>query len=179
MSPSHAAGILALGLAVALVGCASVRSNTLATVPHVDLDRYAGRWYIISHVPYFLERGKVASYDTYARLPDGRLSNDFTFRPESVTAPEKTWHGTAEVLDPQTNATWKVSFFWPISVTYKIFALDPDYRWAVVGTKDAGLLWVLSRDRQMAPELYGKITRQLTESAIATDKLEMVPQPGG
>ncbi|MEO6875743.1 MAG: lipocalin family protein [Opitutaceae bacterium] len=143
----------------------------------MDLDRYVGRWYVISHVPYFLERGKVASYDTYGRRPDGLLTNDFTFRPGSLTASEKTWHGKAEIVDHDTNATWKVSFIWPFSVTYKIFALDPDYRWSVVGTKDAGLLWVLARERHITPELYASIVRQLQEAGIATDGLATVPQP--
>jgi apolipoprotein D and lipocalin family protein len=45
---------------------------------------------VISHVPYFLEKGKVATYDTYARRSDGKLVNNFTFREKSFDAPEKT-----------------------------------------------------------------------------------------
>ncbi|MDI1318740.1 MAG: lipocalin family protein, partial [bacterium] len=131
-----------------LAGCAT-QGTPPATVASVDLDRYMGRWYVISHVPYFLERGKVASYDTYARRPDGRLTNNFTFREKTLESPEKTWAGVARVVEGTGNATWKVSFVWPVSVTYKIFLLDADYRWAVVGTADAGLLWVLARDRQL------------------------------
>lgn len=167
-----------LSLAALLTGgCATSSGPLPATVAHVDLDRYVGRWYVISHVPYFLERGKVASYDTYAKRPDGKLTNDFTFRPERVDAPEKTWHGTAEIIDRATNATWKVSFIWPLSVTYKVFALDPEYRWAVVGTKDAGLLWVLARDRRLAAPVYENILGQLRAKGISTAELALVPQP--
>ncbi len=168
---------LLLGMVAAAGGCMSSAKLPPATVARVDLPRYMGRWYVISNVPYFLERGKVASYDTYALRPDGSLSNDFTFRPGDVNAPEKTWFGKAEIVDHATNATWKVSFFWPISVTYKIFALDPNYQWAVVGTGDAGLLWVLARERQIAPSLHESIERELQARGIATDKLARVPQP--
>ena len=131
--------LLASALAVLLfAGCVTSTQTLPAPVARVDLDRYMGRWYVISHTPYLLERGKVASYDTYARRPDGRLTNNFTFREQTVDGPEKTWEGTARVIDPVSNAVWKVSFFWPVSVTYKIFALDPvlrdfDAAFALVG----------------------------------------------
>jgi len=158
-------------------GCATTKQPLPAAVASVDLDRYMGRWYVISHVPYFLERGKVASYDTYARRPDGRLTNNFTFREKTVDGPEKTWEGVARVIDTTSNATWKVSFIWPVSVTYKIFALDPDYRWAVVGTKDGGLLWVLARERRLAPDTYAAILKDLRANGLPADELRPVPQP--
>ena len=167
-------GFSLLGL---FAGCASTPKTLPATVAHVDLDRYLGRWYVISHVPYFLEKGKVASYDTYARRPDGKLVNNFTFRPGTVTAPEKTWEGVAWVTDTTTNATWKVQFVWPFSVTYKIFALDPAYTWAVVGTSDAGLLWVLAWDRSLPADTYAAIQSELRTRGIDPAPLVFVPQP--
>ena len=80
-------------------------------------------------------------------------------------------------IDTSTNATWKVSFFWPVSVTYKIFALDPDYRWAVVGTKDGGLLWVLARERRLTPDTYATILTGLRAKGLSVEKLRAVPQP--
>jgi len=160
-----------------LAGCISSRKPLPAAVASVDLDRYMGRWFVISHVPYFLEKGKVASYDTYARRPDGRLTNNFTFREKNLEGPEKTWEGTARVIDPVSNATWKVSFVWPVSVTYKIFSLDPNYRWAVVGTKDGGLLWVLSRERRLPPETYAAILADLKARGFPAEELVLVPQP--
>ncbi|MCX6953857.1 MAG: lipocalin family protein [Verrucomicrobia bacterium] len=168
--------LLTLG-ALLVAGCTSAPRPAPATVAHVDLERYSGRWYVISHVPYFLEKGKVATYDAYARRPDGKLTNDFTFRKGSFDARENTWHGTAEVVDPTTNATWKVRFIWPLSATYKVFALDPDYRWAVVGNGDASLLWVLARERQLDPAVYERALAEVRAKGIATDPLARVPQP--
>ncbi len=159
----------------ALAGCATTPRP--ATVARVDLDRYMGRWFVVSHVPYFLERGKVASSDFYAPRPDGRLVNDFTFREGSVDGPEKTWHGVAWVTDTSTNATWKVRFLWPFAVTYKIYALDPDYRWAAVGTADAGLLWILARERRLNPADYERALAELRAKGIDVSRLAFVPQP--
>lgn len=166
---------IALASVLAFAGCASAPRPP--TVARVDLDRYLGRWFVISHVPYFLERGKVASSDFYARRPDGRLVNNFTFREGSIDGPEKTWEGVAWVTDTETNATWKVRFLWPFSVTYKIYALDPDYRWAAVGTEDAGLLWILARDRQLAPADHDRALGELRAKGIDVSRLVPVPQP--
>lgn len=160
-----------------LTGCTTMPKPP--TVAHVDLDRYMGRWFVISHVPYFLERGKVASSDYYARRPDGRLVNNFTFREGAVDGPEKTWEGVAWVTDTTTNATWKVRFVWPFAVTSKIYALDPDYRWAAVGTDDAKLLWILARERSLEPADYERALAGLRAKGIDVSGLAFVPQPAG
>lgn len=63
------------------------------------------------------------------------------------------------------------------AITYKIFALDADYAWAVVGTKDAGLLWVLARERSLPADTYAAILAELESKGIATAPLAFVPQP--
>lgn len=168
-------GALALGV---LTGCASPALPPLRTVPHVDLDRYLGRWYVIANIPYFLENGKVATHDTYAKRPDGKLDNIFTFRRGGFDAPEVSWHGTAWVTNTTTNAEWKVRFIWPFSSTYLVLELDPEYRWAVVGTPGRGLLWILARDRQMSAADYEHVLALIERQGYDRTKIKPVPQPG-
>ncbi len=168
-------GALVLG---AFAGCSSPALPPLRTVGHVDMDRYLGRWYVIANIPYFLENGKVASYDTYAKRPDGKLDNIFTFRPGGLNAPEKSWHGTAWVTNTTTNAEWKVRFIWPFSSTYLVLELDPDYRWAVVGTPGRGLLWILARERQMSGADYEHVLALIERQGYDRTKINPVPQPG-
>ena len=47
----------------------------------------------------------------------------------------------------------------------------------MVGTKDAGLLWVLARERQLPESTYTSILRQLDEKGIDPTPLKLVPQP--
>lgn len=169
-----AGGALALGT---LAGCASAPLAPLRTVAHVDLDRYLGRWHVIANIPYFLENGKVASYDTYARRPDGRLDNIFTFRKGRFDAPEESWRGVAWVTNPTTNAEWKVRFVWPLATTYLVLELDPDYRWAVVGTPGRNLLWILARDRQMSAADYEHVLTLIEKQGYDRTKIKPVPQP--
>ena len=167
-------GALALG---ALAGCSSPVMPPLRTVAHVDMDRYLGRWNVIANIPYFLENGKVASYDTYAKRPDGKLDNIFTFRKGSFVAPEQSWHGTAWVTNTTTNAEWKVRFIWPFYSTYLVLELDPDYRWAVVGTPGRDLLWILARDRQMSAADYEHVLSLIEKQGYDRTKIKPVPQP--
>jgi apolipoprotein D and lipocalin family protein len=160
-----------------LTGCSTMSTPPLRTVPHVDLDRYLGRWYVIANIPYFLEKGKVASYDTYAKRPDGKLDNIFTFRKGGFDAPETSWHGTAWVTNPTSNAEWKVRFLWPLSTTYLVLELDPDYRWAVVGTPGRDLLWILARDRSLPAADYERILRLIEAQGYDRGKIALVPQP--
>lgn len=170
--------VLVVLLSFFLAGCSNMSSTSKPqTVPSLDLARYVGRWYVISNIPYFLEKGKVATYDTYTLLPDGRLANDFTFRKGSFAAPEKTWHGKATIVNKATNAEWKVSFVWPLKATYLVLDLDTEYRWAVVGTPNRKLLWVLSRTRQLPSAAYERIVSRISGRGYDVKKLTLVPQP--
>jgi apolipoprotein D and lipocalin family protein len=46
-----------------------------------------------------------------------------------------------------------VSFFWPFSGDYWILGLDPEYRFAVVGSPNRKYLWILSRTPQLPAPL--------------------------
>jgi len=159
-----------------MAGCATTPAP-VRTVPQVDLSRYLGNWYVIANIPYFLEKGKVASYDTYSLRPDGRLNNVFTFRQGSFAAPEKSWHGVAWVVNRQANAEWRVRFLWPFYSTYLVLELDPDYRWAVVATPGHKLLWVLARDRQLDETTYQQILQRIAAQGYDIKRLTKVPQP--
>ena len=164
--------------ALGMAGCATSQPP-LRTVPHVDMSRYLGNWYVIANIPYFLEKGKVASYDTYSMRPDGRMDNIFTFRKGSLDAPEQSWHGVAWVVNRTSNAEWKVRFIWPFTATYLVLELDPQYQWAVVGTPGRNLLWVLARDRHLTEATYAQILNQIAAQGYDTNRLALVPQPAG
>ena len=174
----RAAGLLPCGLIFVLAGCASApKPPPLHTVAHVDLPRYQGNWCVIANIPYFLEKGKVASYDTYSPRADGRMNNIFTFRRGSFAAPEQSWHGVAWVVNRDSNAEWKVRFLWPFTSTYLVLELDPDYRWAVVATPGHKLLWVLARERSLAAATYANILQRIQAQGYDTNRLATVPQP--
>jgi lipocalin len=114
---------------IAMSGCTSMQ-QPMQTVPHVDLPRYMGDWYVIANIPYFAEKDCVDSIESYALRPDGKIDNWFTCRKKSFDAPMKRKAtAVATVKDTATNATWSVGFFKVISVKYLILVIN-GWRWA-------------------------------------------------
>jgi len=141
-----------VGILTALVAAMVARKpvRPLATVQHVDLDRYAGMWFEIARMPTHAEdkcdRDVTATYEVTdsgmrvinrCRRADGRI---------------KSAIGRARVVGDRTNARLQVSFapsfldalpfVWG---DYWILDLADDYGAAMVGTPDRKHLWLLSR----------------------------------
>ena len=53
-----------------LSACSSV--EPLATVDHVDLDRFMGDWYVIANIPTSIETEAFNAIETYRLDEDGR-----------------------------------------------------------------------------------------------------------
>jgi apolipoprotein D and lipocalin family protein len=168
--------LLTLGLSSACTTMKSPALPPLKTVSHLDLNRYMGDWFVYSHIPYALEKGKVGTLDRYALRPDGKIDNIFLFRKGSLDAPLQAWNGVAWVHDHSTNAEWRVQFLWPLRVTYLIIDLDPDYQWSVIGYPNRKLAWVLSRKPTLDDATYQGILTRLKEQGYDPSLLAKVPQ---
>lgn len=169
---------LLLALLVA-TGCASSKAAPVRTVPHVDLDRYMGDWRVIAHFPYWAEKGKVGTIDRYALNPDGTIANTFLYREKTLDAPEEQKRFKAWVHDKTTNAEWRVRFFGPIVAAYLVLDLDPEYRWAAVGTPSRKYFWVLARDTSLPDDVYQGILQRAAAQGFDIGKVKKVPQPKG
>ena len=132
--------------------------NSLEVVPHVELEKYLGKWYEIAHLPFRFEDDCTDITATYSLSKDGNVSvlNE-CLRDGKL----KQAKGKAKVVDKNTGAKLKVTFFWPFSADYWIIDLGEDYDYAVVGTPNRKYLWILSRTPQMDDKLFS----QLIESA--------------
>ena len=170
------ASIIIAALAVSGSGCASMK-QPLRPVPHVDLDRYMGDWYVIANIPYFAEKNCFDSVESYALRTDGRIDNWFTCRKKSFDAPMKRIaNAVATVTDKQSNAVWSVRFFKIFAVKYFILALDPDYRWVAVGHPSRRYGWVMARTKTLDDQTYNAILDRLAEQGYDRGKFQRVPQ---
>ncbi len=168
--------LTALGVILLMGSCSTVKNPPLQTVPYLDLQRFMGDWYVIAHIPYSLEKGKVGTLDRYAMRPDGRIDNSYLFRREHLDAPLEEWKGVAWVVNPATQAEWRVQFLWPFRVPYLVTALDKDYQWAVIGYPNRKLGWVLSRTPQMAPQDYSLAMQSLKRQGYDLSRFAKVLQ---
>jgi apolipoprotein D and lipocalin family protein len=170
----------ALAAILVMSGCTSMR-QPLQTVPHVDIPRYMGDWYVIANITYFAEKDCVNSVESYALRADGRIDNWFTCRKKSFDAPMKRKvNALATIEDPSTNAVWSVSFFKLLSVKYLILDLDPNYQWVAVGHPSRKYGWVMSRSKSLPEATYQQILLHLQQQGYDPAKFRKVPQsPAG
>ena len=165
-------GILCL---TTLGGCSGDDQPPLTLAPQVDLQRYAGRWYIIANIPYFAERGKVGSYFDVS-FPDGKVNDVYYGRDSTLDAPLTSFTMHGYVVPGTGNARWRESPFWPIYLSYLILWVDPDYHYALVGYPGRGYGWVLSRSPTMDDATYRGLLARFAAEGYDTTLFRRVPQ---
>lgn len=128
-------------------------------VDQVDIQKYAGKWYEIAHLPMYFQRKCVSNISaqytvnadqTMGVLNSCRIENGEMISSEGVAYPQN-----------QGNSKLKVSFLPPglrwIPFTrghYWVLRVDPEYKVALVGGPSNKYLWILSREPQLDEATY-------------------------
>jgi apolipoprotein D and lipocalin family protein len=161
-------------LSLLLAGCTGVPEG-VRPVSGFQLDRYLGTWYEIARLDHSFERGLTGVSATYSRRPDGGV--DVLNRGYDAAKGEwKEARGRAYFLGSPEVGSLKVSFFGPFYGGYHVFALDTDYRWALVAGYDHDYLWILARERQLPQDVLEGLLVRARTAGFATDALIF---PGG
>ncbi|MBD3403784.1 hypothetical protein GF420_12870 [candidate division GN15 bacterium] len=174
--------IIAIAVVVLIVGPGVLyllwtgQSRPMATVEHVNLERFMGDWYVIANIPTFAERGAVNAIERYRLRDRETVDIRFTFRQDSADGEAKEYTATGFVEDTMSNASWKVQFFWPIKFPFKIIRLADDYSHTVIGVPNRKYVWIMSRTPELADSTYLSIVADLAEIGYDTAQVEMVPQ---
>lgn len=170
-------GALALLGLINLLPLGAVAEEPMATVAHVDLQRYVGLWHEVAKIPNRFQkqclRGTTAQYTL---RPDGRI----TVLNSCIKADGRAdqAEGLARVVDTATGAKLKVSFVsflgWrPFWGDYWVIGLDPGYRWAVVGTPNRKYGWVLAREPQLDAATLEQVFTILEASGYRREVFEV------
>jgi apolipoprotein D and lipocalin family protein len=148
--------------------------NALDVVPHVELEKYLGKWYEIAHLPAKFQDGCSETTATYTLSKNGSISVLNECRRKGKVTRAK---GKAKVVDKTTGAKLKVTFFWPFYGDYWILKLGNDYDYSVVGTPNRKYLWILSRTPQMDNELFSQLTEFAKSNGFDVGNLIRTSQP--
>jgi len=160
-----------------------VSMRTAQSVPTVDLDRYAGRWYEIARLPNRFQkncaRGTTADYEL---LPDGeiRVVNSC----EKADGSPMRAEGRARLADKRgPTSRLKVRFapgflsFLPmVWGDYWVLDLPDDYSTALVGTPSHDYLWILSRTPELDEATYERIVATAAAQGFDIARLVRSPQ---
>ena len=167
-------------LATLSVSCASTTQRLklppLQVVEKVVLQRYLGTWYEIASCPQRFQTGCSGTQATYSLRPDGDLKVLNRCHLDTLAGEEKVATGRARVVDATSNAKLEVSFFGPFWGDYWVIQLDPEYRYAVVGSPGRDYLWILSRTPALDGETWKAIVDRLKTEGYPLDRLQRTLQ---
>jgi len=161
-------------MSLLLSSCKTMDRNNmkpLETVNFVDINRYIGEWYEIARYEHRFQKGCVGSKATYSLRDDGKITVVNECFEKSFSDNIRSAKGKAWVVDKQSNAKLKVSFFWPFSGDYWVIDLGENYEYAVVGHPGRKYLWILSRTPEMDENVYNEILARLENQDYDTTKL--------
>src|SRR3989339_1204669 len=123
-------------------------------VRELDLNRYLGTWYEIARFPHSFEKNLQGVTATYSLRRDGKIKVLNQGFKGSLEGKLSTAVGKAKIPDPSQPSKLKVSFFLWFYGDYFVLELDPDYKWAMIGSSTDNFFWILSRTPKMDPAVY-------------------------
>ncbi|MEA3642503.1 MAG: lipocalin family protein [Lamprobacter sp.] len=126
-----------------------------ATVAQVDLDRLLGAWFEVARLPNLEADGpwqhSVNVTATYTKGPDGRLSVQTVAQNAKAGMRRSEVTGSVHPADP-SGSKLILRFFKLIRGDLWVIGLDPDYRWALMGTPSRRRLWLIARTPHIEPD---------------------------
>ena len=154
----------------------AVAFHPLNPVPHVDLERFMGPWYVIASIPTFVDRESFNAIESYELDKDGTVSTTFTFRKGSENGPKRTYRPRGFVKPDGSNALWGMQFIWPIKADYQIVYLDEDYTKVIVAREKRDLVWIMARTPHISEDEYQDLVRRIVEMGYSKSELRLTPQ---
>jgi len=141
-----------------------------------DLNRYLGTWYELARFPHSFEKDLVGVTATYSLRPDGKVRVENAGYKGTLEGKRDVAIGKAKIAGKPDEGHLKVSFFLFFYADYFIMDMDPEYRWALIGSKSDNYLWILSRTPFMDDETYEMILDKARSLGYDLTKLYKVPQ---
>jgi apolipoprotein D and lipocalin family protein len=161
---------------LSVCGCAHSAMKPITPVSEVVLSRFMGDWYVIAHIPSFVERNAYDAVESYAVRPDGRIQTTFRYRNKSFDAPLKTLRPVGTIEPGTGNAVWGMQFIWPIKAQYIVAYLDPSYTETIIARNARDYAWIMARTPRISDDAFAADVERLRQMGYDTSKLRRVPQ---
>jgi len=131
-------------------------------VENLNIEKFMGRWYVISLIPNWIEEGGTNSFDDYKLNKDGTIDITYnTIKNNEI----KTIKQKGIIVDKNQPSRWEIKFIKPwipfFKAPYEVIVLDSNYNYMAVGYPDNTYGWIMSRDTYIIDSTYNQITDTL------------------
>jgi apolipoprotein D and lipocalin family protein len=174
MRPRRFAALLVMTIAAAGFGCRTGRLEPVR-VPHVDLERFMGDWYVIAQIPTPFVKSAYNAVQKYQLNADGTVSTTFQYREGGFDGKQKTLTPRAYVGDDGSNAKWGLQFG-PILAEYLIAYVSPDYTETIVARTSRDFVFIMARTPTISDADYDALVSKVGSWGYDTELLEKIPQ---
>jgi apolipoprotein D and lipocalin family protein len=151
-------------------------AQELQTVPFVNLNKYAGKWYEIAAFPQRFQNNCNCTTAEYTVTNKEYVIVENRCNKYSIHGKPSYIKGKAFVDKNSGNAKLKVQFLWPFKGKYWIIDIADDYSYAVVGHPNKKYLWILSRTPKMDDAIYQNIITKIQAKGFAISKIKLTTQ---
>jgi apolipoprotein D and lipocalin family protein len=171
---------LSLAIGVALAAFAvGARADAPSPAKPVDAASfYSGRWYEIGRTPMMITNGCVAGTTDFTRAADGAIRDKDACRQGGPEGKEKAFGGPVTILDPGTNAKFRISYlvfgFLPVPTTY--WVLDHGDDWFIASDPSFKKLSFFTRAPRPPEAEVKALTARSAALGFDTSKLEFPTQ---
>ena len=165
-----------LGAAMFMAGCASY-PEPLPRAEYVDIERFMGSWYVVGYTPTFMDRGAHNGVEHYyLDSSSGKILTTYQFRKGSFDGELKTLKPTGFIHDKETNAEWRMQFFWPIKADYVVMYLSEDYQQTIIAHPNRRYAWIMQRTPDMDNSSYEELLAKLENAGYDRSIIQRQPQ---
>jgi apolipoprotein D and lipocalin family protein len=158
-----------------VLSCAQVAwAQAVTPVPKLDDEQMRGTWYEIARLP--TKREKSCAGNNLEIIARGDKLNQLQLV-DSCKNPKgflNVHNLTAKPQQKKNNngdGRLKITTIWPFSLKYWVLAVDPTYRWSLIGSPNHRFLWIYSRTPTLDPATLAQIQTTAAAEGFATAKL--------
>jgi apolipoprotein D and lipocalin family protein len=159
-----------------LTGCMGNYKPNIDPVSEIDLQKFMGDWYVLAHIPAFVEKNAFNAIESYEYDSVKKVINTtFTFNYGSIDGEIKEYNPKGFVIPDTNNAVWGMQFIWPIKAQYIIAHIDNNYENTVVARDKRDYLWFMSRSKKMDIQKKQWIYKKTVDLGYDKELLRFIP----
>ncbi len=151
-------------------------ANPAPPQQRIEVGHMMGRWYEVARLPNKTQHDCQAGTSDWVKSEDGFAVVQTCHR-GSVSAPATEWKARAKVIDPSTNARFKMTFFGGLlSQEYWVLDSRPDQGWLILATPGGHFLWLMSQKPNLPTPVKNQAIARIRQLGYDVAALEF-PQP--